>query len=118
LKSGKPTIGTHIHTTWPSVVEAIGLSGVYDYAEFVAEYAPYTLHDLDNMARAAELHNLSLMIKMDQDTQQVVAQHAIGSGFHSVLFVDLRTPEDVQRAVRSVRAETPEDGGVHGVATR
>ncbi len=118
LKSGKPTIGTHIHSTWPSVIEAIGHTGVYDYAEFVAEYAPYTLHDLDNMARAAELHDLSLMIKLDQDAQQVVTQHAIGSGFHSVLFVDVRTPDDVRAAVRSVRPETPEDGGRHGVATR
>ena len=24
LKSNKPTLSTHIHTTWPSVVEAIG----------------------------------------------------------------------------------------------
>jgi 4-hydroxy-2-oxoheptanedioate aldolase len=118
LKAGKPTIGTHIHSTWPSIIEAIGHTGAYDYVEFVAEYAPYTLHDLDNMARAAEIHNLSLMIKLDQDAQQVITQHAIGSGFHSVLFVDLRTPDDVRSAVRSVRPETPEDGGRHGVATR
>ncbi len=118
LKAGKPTLGTHIHSTWPSVIEAIAHTGQYDYVEFVAEYAPYTLHDLDNMCRAAELHNLSSMIKVDQAGQQLVAQHAIGSGFQSVLFVDLRSAEDVRRAVRIVRPETPEDGGLHGVATR
>jgi 4-hydroxy-2-oxoheptanedioate aldolase len=79
LKAGKPTLGTHIHSTWPSVIEAIAHTGQYDYVEFVAEYAPYTLHDLDNMCRAAELHNLSSMIKVDQAGQQLVAQHAIGS---------------------------------------
>jgi hypothetical protein len=26
LTAGKPTIGTHIHTTWPSIVEAKGSS--------------------------------------------------------------------------------------------
>jgi 4-hydroxy-2-oxoheptanedioate aldolase len=118
LKAGKPTLGTHIHSTWPSVIEAIAHTGQYDYVEFVAEYAPYTLHDLDNMCRAAELHNLSSMIKVDQAGQQLVAQHAIGSGFQSVLFVDLRSAEDVRRAMRIVRPETPEDGGLHGVATR
>jgi 4-hydroxy-2-oxoheptanedioate aldolase len=118
LKEGKPTLGTHIHTTWPSIIEAIGASGAFDYVEFVAEYAPYTLHDLDNMARAAELYDLSLMLKLDQDSQQVVTQHAIGSGFHSILFVDVRTADDVRKCVRAVRPETPEDGGVHGVATR
>jgi 2-keto-3-deoxy-L-rhamnonate aldolase RhmA len=118
LRAGKPTLGTHIHSTWPNVIEAIGHTGQYDYVEFVAEYAPYTLHDLDNMARAAELYDLSMMIKLDQDGQQLIAQHAIGSGFHAVLFVDIRTPEDVRRCVRAVRPETPEDGGLHGVATR
>ena len=55
LKAGKPTLATHIHTTWPSVVEAIGHTGLYDYVEFVGEYGPYDLHDLDNLCRAAEL---------------------------------------------------------------
>jgi 2-keto-3-deoxy-L-rhamnonate aldolase RhmA len=118
LKEGKPTLGTHIHTTWPNVIEAIGHTGAFDYVEFVAEYAPYTLHDLDNMARAAELHNMSMMIKLDQDGQQVITQHAVGSGFHSVLFVDVRSEEDARKCVRAVRPETPDDGGLHGVATR
>ncbi len=118
LKAGKPTVATHIHTTWPSVVEAIALTGAFDYIEFVAEYAPYTLHDLDNLARAAELHGVSMMIKPDQANQQLVAQHAIGSGFHSVLYVDIRSAEDARQVVRITKPETPEDGGVHGVATR
>ncbi|NJN83563.1 MAG: 2,4-dihydroxyhept-2-ene-1,7-dioic acid aldolase, partial [Caldilineaceae bacterium] len=54
LNEGKPSISTHIHSTWPSVVEAVGHTGKYDYVEFVAEYGPYTLHDLDNLGRAAE----------------------------------------------------------------
>ena len=118
LKAGKPTLGTHIHSTWPSVIEAVGHTGAYDYIEFVAEYAPYTLHDLDNMCRAAELHDLGTMIKVDQETSQFVAQRAIGSGFQSVLFADCRTVEDARACVRGVRPETPEHGGLHGVATR
>ena len=118
LKAGKPTVATHIHTIWPSVVEAIALTGAYDYIEFVAEYAPYTLHDLDNLARAGELHGVSMMLKPDQANQQLVSQHAIGSGFHSILFVDIRTPDDARQAVRIAKPETPEDGGIHGVASR
>ena len=67
LKAGQPTLATHIHTTWPSVVEAIGCTGLYDYVEFVGEYGPYDLHDLDNLCRAAEVHNMSMMIKVDQE---------------------------------------------------
>ena len=52
---GEPTLGTHIHSTWPLWWRPSGTPGRYDYVEFVAEYAPHTLHDLDNMCRAAEL---------------------------------------------------------------
>jgi 4-hydroxy-2-oxoheptanedioate aldolase len=118
LKADKPTLSTHIHTTWPSVVEAIGHTGVYDYVEFVGEYGPYDLHDLDNLCRAAELYDMSMMIKVDQEPRGFLAQRAIGSGFHSVLFADCRSADDVRECVRIVRPETPEDGGTYGVATR
>ena len=103
LKAGQPTLATHIHTTWPSVVEAIGCTGLYDYVEFVGEYGPYDLHDLDNLCRAAEVHNMSMMIKVDQEPRGFLAQRAIGSGFHSVLFADCRSAADVQECVRIVR---------------
>ena len=102
LKADKPTLATHIHTTWPSVIEAIGHTGVYDYVEFVGEYGPYDLHDLDNMCRAAELYDMSMMIKVDQEPRGFLAQRAIGSGFHSVLFADCRSAADVAECVRWV----------------
>ena len=71
LESGEPTVSTHIHSTWPSVIEAAGHAGVYDYVEFVAEYGPSDLHDLDNMARAAELFEMGMMIKVDQSTRRI-----------------------------------------------
>lgn len=118
LNSGAPTLGTHIHATWPSVVELIGHTGLYDYVEFVAEYGPYDLHDLDNLCRAAEIYNLGTMIKIDMANNEFVTQRAIGSGFQSILFADIRTAEDAHNCVRYVRADTPEDGGTYGVATR
>ncbi len=118
LNADKPTVGTHIHTTWPSIVEAIGHTGLYDYVEFVGEYGPFDLHDLDNLCRAAELHNISTMIKVDQEPRGFIAQRAIGSGFQSVLYADCQNVEDVKECVRTTRADTPEDGGSYGVATR
>jgi len=118
LTEGRPSVATHIHTTWPSIVEAIGHTGIYDYVEFVAEYAPFDLHDLDNLGRAAELHNLGMMIKVDQEPRGFLASRAIGSGFGSVLFADCRTAEEVRQCVRAVRPDTPEDRGTFGVATR
>lgn len=118
LKADKPTLSTHIHTTWPSVVEAIGHTGLYDYVEFVGEYGPFDLHDLDNLARAGDIYDMSMQLKVDQEPRGFLAQRAIGSGFHSILFADCRSAADVQECVRIVRPETPEDGGTYGVATR
>ena len=54
LNQDKPTLSTHVHSVWPTQIEALGHTGIYDYVEFVAEYGPSDLHDLHNMCRAAE----------------------------------------------------------------
>ena len=118
LNAGEPTLATHVHTTWPSIVEILGHTGAYDYVEFVAEYAPFNLHDLDNLARAAELYELGSMIKVDAEQRAYVAQRAVGSGFGSVLFADVRDPAEARECVRCVRPDTPEDGGTFGVEMR
>ena len=118
MNRGEPTLSTHIHSTWPSVVEAVGHTGLYDYVEFVAEYAPFDLHDLDSLCRAAELYDMSSMIKVDQSHQEFLAQRAIGAGFSSVLFTDGRSADEVRECVRAVRPDTPDDKGLYGTATR
>lgn len=118
LKAGRPTVGTHIHSSWPSVVEIIGHTGVFDYIEFVAEYAPFDLYSLENVCRAAELLGLSSMIKLDQEPRRFLAQRSIGAGFDSVLFADCRNPDDVRECIRAVKPETPDAGGYHGVGVR
>lgn len=118
LDAGEPTVSTHIHSTWPSVVEAIGHAGIYDYVEFVAEYGPSDLHDLDNLARAAELFGMGMMIKVDQSHQAYLAQRAVGSGFGSALFTDARSAADIREQILTIKPDTPDDNGMYGVATR
>ncbi len=118
LQQGAPTLGTHVQSIWPSLIEAIGHTGHYDYVEFIAEYAPFDLHDLDNLGRAGDLYNLSMMIKVDAEHRAYVAQRAVGSGFHSVLFADVRSAEDAAECVRCVRADHPDEGGTYGVGMR
>lgn len=118
LKSGRPSLATRMWSTWPFFTELLGATGYYDYMEFVAEYAPYTQHDLENLARAAELHDMGTMIKIDFVNNAFVAQKAIASGFQSIMFADLRTPEQVDEAVRATKPGTPEWGGYYGYPTR
>ena len=114
LDAGQPTVGTHILSCWPTLVELIGHSGQYDYVEFTAEYAPFDMHDLDNLGRAFEVAGLGGMIKIEQTQYTHQAMRAIGSGFQSVLFADIRTVEDAKAAVNAVRAETTMAKGVRG----
>lgn len=118
LDAGKPTIGTHFLFADPDIAEVIGDVGLFDYAEFAAEYSVLDMQLMYHMARAAQCANLPLMIKLDQEGQGFWAQAALGAGFKSVLFTDIRTPEDVAECHQVIRADTPEIGGRMGLKTR
>src|SRR5215510_327246 len=92
LNQGKPSFATRVHTTWPTVTEFIGRSGQFDYVEFLAEYAPYTLHDLDNLDRAT----FCGMIKVEQSAQWHLATRAMAAGLQNILFTDIRNAEDAR----------------------
>ncbi|GIT60153.1 MAG: hypothetical protein Ct9H300mP19_21010 [Dehalococcoidia bacterium] len=48
-------------------------TGLYDYVEFVAEYGPSDLHDLDNMCRLRTVQ-MGSMIKIAQSLMPFLAQ--------------------------------------------
>ena len=83
MDAGKPSLGTHIHSPWPSIIEMVGQSGMFDYVEYVAEYAPYDLHTMDNLGRAIDLFDeMSAMIKIEQGPRAYLASRAMGAGIH------------------------------------
>ena len=118
LAEGKPSIATRIESTWPLVAEAAAVAGGFDYLEFVAEYAPYSQTDLENLARAAELHDTGSMIKLDYQNRFFVAQKALASGFQAVLLTDHHSAEEVRESIQSIRPATPMDGGRFGCPNR
>lgn len=119
LDRDEPSLGTHLMSSWPTITEIVGQTRAFDYVEFVAEYAPWTMHDLDNLGRAVELFpDFTGMIKIEQDTRGHLAMRAIGSGIQNVLFADIRTVDEARQCVRAVRAEHPDHGGLHGVGLR
>jgi len=119
LNDGKPSLGTRLHNIWPGITELVGSSGMFDYVEFVAEYAPYDLHGLDNLGRAIAIYpHMTGMMKVEQQPRTYLAVRAIGAGIQNLLFADCRTAADVEECVRSVRAETPDTGGLHGCGMR
>jgi 4-hydroxy-2-oxoheptanedioate aldolase len=119
LNADQPSLGTHIHSSWPTIIELVGHSGMFDYVEFVGEYAPYDLYALENIGRAVDLFDhMTAMMKIEQEPRTYLTIRSIGSGIQNVLFADPRTKEDVEECVRAVRAEAPHAGGRHGVGMR
>lgn len=119
LNEGKPTIGTHVISPWPGIVEVIGHARAFDYIEYVGEYSPFGLEQLDNFGRAIDLFpDMSSMMKVEEQTRGFIAQRSIDSGIQNVLFTDCRSADEVRECVRLVRSETPEAGGIHGCGMR
>ena len=114
LSEGKSTVNTRIWSTWPTVVEAAATTGNFDYFEFLAEYAPFTLPELENFVRACELHNVGSMIKVDFQNRFYVAQKAMGVGFQAVLFTDHQNADQVRETLHAVTPEDPEYKGRFG----
>jgi len=71
---------------------------------------------LENFGRAAELFDMSSMIKVDQNNRAFITQRALGSGIQNILFTDIRTVKDARECVRIVRVETPQTKGINGAA--
>ena len=65
LNEDCPTTATRMSSTWPFYTESVGVTGNFDYSEFLAENAPFSQMDLENIARAAELYDMGTMIKCD-----------------------------------------------------
>jgi 4-hydroxy-2-oxoheptanedioate aldolase len=115
LDEGKPTFGTRVQSSWPTITELVGRSQQFDYVEFLAEYAPYDLYALDNIGRAIELSpNFSGVIKMERSAQAHLGVRAMAAGIQNLLFTDVRTAEDAQECVRIAKPEVPGSPGTHG----
>ena len=119
IRSNKPSLGTHMNMSDPTIVELVGHTGMFDYVEFVAEYGPYDLYALENIGRAVDLFDdFSAMIKVEQEPRTFITVRALGSGIQNLLFADVRTVAEARECVNAVRAEAPGSWGKHGVGMR
>jgi 2-keto-3-deoxy-L-rhamnonate aldolase RhmA len=116
LRQGKPTIGTHLLSTWPTLWETVGSTNQFDYVEFDSQDGAWDLHDLDNICRAAELTKTGTMIKIDRNPKDWIAKRAIAAGFRSSL---VRRHNDGKRSKGCVQAvRLPPEGINSFLSTR
>ena len=96
LRGGGSSICTRISSRWGLITELAAYGGCYDYIEYLAEYAPLQVEDLENLARACELHGMGSILKVDFQNHAWVAQKALAVGIQGILFTDCKTPKDVE----------------------
>jgi len=119
LDAGKPTIGTHMITNSPRVVEIIGYTKCVDYIELCGEYTDWGLTELENFARATELFpEISSMMKVEQEPRVFITTRALDAGIQNILIADCHSADEVKESIRAVLPETPQDNGLHGCAMR
>ncbi len=118
LQTNQPSLGTRLHSIWPATVEALGHTGIFDYVEFLAEYAPFDLFALDNFCRTVELFDMSAVIKVEAEPRTYLAQRGVGAGFQGVLFADVRSAQDARDCVQILKPDTPQDGDIFSVSMR
>jgi 2-keto-3-deoxy-L-rhamnonate aldolase RhmA len=106
ISGEKPSLGTRIWSTYPFFTEAVGSTGNFDYVEFVGEYSAFSQYDFSNIARAAELHDMGTMIKVDFYNCVYIAQKAVAAGFQAVLFTDHHTPDEIRETVRGMKPDS------------
>ena len=44
LDSGQSSVATHIHSSWPTIIELAGYSEVFDYVEQISESEELKVH--------------------------------------------------------------------------
>lgn len=116
LRAGRSSLGTRLHSAWPTIIELVGHSGQFDYVEILTEYAPYDAFTLENQGRAVALFPpLTALVKVPQEDRAHAAVRALNAGLQNILFTDVRSAADALACVRAVRAETPGLGGLRGV---
>ncbi|MCR5810334.1 MAG: 2,4-dihydroxyhept-2-ene-1,7-dioic acid aldolase [Lachnospiraceae bacterium] len=118
LKDNQVSTSTRVWSTWPFYTEAIGATGNFSYIEFVGEYAPFTQLDLENICRAAELHNMGSMMKVDFQGRKYIAQKAVAAGFQAILFADHHTADEVRETIEAMKSDSPMGKGRYGCPSR
>lgn len=117
LNNHLPSLGTRVESTWPYIAELAASSGTYEYIQFDGEYSPYDQADVENICRASELFDCSTVVKVDRKNRAFVAQKAIASGAHGILFADLYNEDEVRETLYDICPSAP-DGGVFGRPNR
>lgn len=91
LRAGKPVFGTFVKINEPRLIECFGRAG-FDYVILDAEHGTYNFSQLENMIRAADIVDMSTVVRVPDCTEYSIL-HALDAGAGAVQIPSLRDVE-------------------------
>ena len=101
LKNGQVVFGCLVRYPDPGLVELLALQK-WDFLVFDAEHGIVEACDCENMARAAELHGVTPIVRVTTNYQPIILRF-MDTGVHGLLVPWINSGEEADRAVRSVK---------------
>lgn len=97
LQEQRRPIGTFLNQGNAAAVECIALSGM-DYLIIDSEHGPYSVSEMADLLRAADVHALSALIRIPDPTRNSVLR-ALDIGAKGLVIPNVRTMEEVRQIV-------------------
>lgn len=88
LRRGQPVFGSFINLNEPCLIECFGRAG-FDYVILDAEHGTYNFSQLENLIRAADVVNMSTVIRVPDCTEHSIL-HSLDIGASGVQVPSLR----------------------------
>lgn len=101
LNEGNVTIGPFVNTPAPALVEMMGWAG-FDFVIIDCEHGSMDYETTENMIRAAELSDVTPIIRIGMNLQQHI-QRYLDAGAQGVLIPLINSGEDAQGVVDAVK---------------
>ncbi len=101
LRAGRPVFTTGLRFHAPRLVEMLARSGA-DQIFLDAEHGPMTEAQCEEMVRAADLHDVPVVIRVPVNAPEVILRY-LDIGTSAIMVPHVTTRADAERAVRAVK---------------
>jgi 4-hydroxy-2-oxoheptanedioate aldolase len=112
LKAGQAIIGPLLGFTSPQLVEIAGRAG-FDFLFIDCEHGAIGLDECENMVRAADLVELSTIVRVPENNPQQILRY-LDLGAHGVQVPHVTTKDDALRAVDATKYAPQGSRGMGG----
>ena len=110
LKEGKNVFGPFMKFADPAAVEIVGFAG-FDFVIIDAEHGPISMQNAQNMIRAAEIANITPVIRVANNDEALILR-ALDIGAQGIEIPQINSKLQAIKAVRSVKYAPQGERGV------